>query len=270
MTKYSEQELRRLETLADVIKRLRSPDGCPWDREQTARTLRQFVIEEAYEVVEAIDSGNPDRLKEELGDLLLQIVLQARIGEEDGQFNIEDVIEGINGKLIRRHRWVFGDEEAESPDAALKSWNRIKVEERGGAENGASVLDGLPTALPALLKAFSLTQRAAHVGFDWQSTKDVVEKMHEELQELENSIESGSEGEIENEIGDLLFVLVNIARQLGINPELALQRSNRKFISRFRYIEEKLSEQGRSPSDSSLQEMDAIWDEAKKNESGRL
>jgi tetrapyrrole methylase family protein/MazG family protein len=263
LSEFDKKDPGKFETLVEIVEKLRSPEGCPWDREQTHSSLRQFAVEEAYEVVEAIELGDPEKLREELGDLLLQVMLHAQIAAEDGRFDIAGVIESISRKLIHRHRWVFGDEKAESPRAALASWNRVKVEERGGPENGASILSGIPEALPALFKALSLSKRAAQVGFDWERTQDVVKKLNEEVQELEKSIEAGSESEIEGELGDILFAIANAARKLGVNPELALQRSNRKFRRRFRYIEEKLAQQGRTPQDSTLEEMDALWDESK-------
>jgi tetrapyrrole methylase family protein/MazG family protein len=266
MSEFRKEDYRKFETLVRVVARLRSPDGCPWDREQTSRTLRQFAVEEAYEVVEAIDADDLDRLREELGDLLLQIILHARIAEESGAFAIDDVIEGITEKLIRRHVWVFGDETAESPAAALRTWNKIKVDEKGGADNGASILDGVPRVLPALFKAFSITRRAAQVGFDWQAAKDLFAKIKEELFELEETLQGSSDKRVEEELGDLLFVLANLARHLDINPELALEGANRKFIRRFRYIEQRLAEEGRTPHDASLEEMDALWNEFKYKE----
>ncbi len=263
MNEFDDKDLDKFETLLKIVAKLRSPEGCPWDREQTHSSLRQFAVEEAYEVVEAIEDEDLNRLREELGDLLLQVILHAQVADEDGRFDISGVIKSINEKLIRRHRWVFGDEEAESPQAALKSWNRVKVEERGGPENGASILSGIPEGLPALFKALSLSKRAAQVGFDWDRTEDVVKKLHEEVHELEQSVADGFEKEIEEELGDILFVMANAARKLGINPELALQRANRKFRRRFRHIEEKLAESGKTPQDSNLEEMDALWDEAK-------
>lgn len=266
MSEFDNQDLDKFETLVEIVRKLRSPEGCPWDREQTHSSLRQFAVEEAYEVVEAIEDEDLDRLCEELGDLLLQVILHAQVAAEEGRFEISDVVKSINEKLIRRHRWVFGDEEAASPQAALKSWNRVKVEERGGPENGASILSGIPKGLPALFKALSLSKRAAQVGFDWEKSEDVVKKLHEEVHELAESVADGFEKEIEEELGDILFVMANAARKLGINPELALQRANRKFGRRFRHIEEKLAERGKTPQDSDLEEMDALWDEAKARE----
>ena len=266
MSEFQEEELGRFETLLRVVARLRSPDGCPWDRRQTAASLRQFAVEEAYEVVEAVDSDNPERLCEELGDLLLQVALHARLAEEQGRFDAGDVVRGINRKLIRRHTWVFGDEKADSPEIALRSWNRGKVDERGGAENGASLFDGVPGVLPALFKAFTVTRRASQVGFDWQRGKDVISKLKEELAEFENAVDSGDGSDIEAELGDVLFVLANLARHLDINPELALERSNRKFIRRFRYIENRLAERGISPEEAEREEMDELWEEAKRLE----
>jgi tetrapyrrole methylase family protein/MazG family protein len=263
MSSIRDEELGRFSTLVKVVEKLRSPEGCPWDRQQTARSLRNYAMEEAYEVIEAIDAEDPSRLCEELGDLLLQVVLHAQIGREEGRFDIEEVITGINSKLIRRHAWVFGNEKADSPEDALKSWNRIKVDEKGGTENGASILDGVPRVLPALFKAFTITGRAAQVGFDWQKPGDVITKLREELEELESSIRSGAERDVEAELGDVLFVIANLARHLKVNPELALEKSNRKFLKRFAYIERRLSEKGLSPQEATLEEMDALWDESK-------
>jgi len=266
LSEFRDEELGSLATLVRVVKRLREPDGCPWDRRQSAESLRQFILEEAYETVDAIDKGDPAVLAEELGDLLLQIVLQARIAEEEGRFDIRTVIRSIVTKLIRRHPHVFGAERADTPEEVLRNWNRIKVEEKGGARSGASILDGIPGAMPALFKALSLSRRAAQVGFDWQRTADIISKLREEVDELEHSLSSETPEQVADEIGDVLFVIANIARRLDANPELALEASNRKFMRRFRCVERLLAEQGRTPQDATLEEMDALWDRAKQSE----
>lgn len=262
MSEFKDEELGYFETLVKVMDRLRSPGGCPWDREQSPKTLRPYVLEEAYEVVEAIDADDPQELKEELGDLLLQIVFQARIGKEEGTFSIEDVVYSIVTKLIRRHPHVFGDVDAATPEAVLKNWHEIKLNEKGKSGE-SSILDGTPKTLPALLKAVSYSRRAAQVGFDWDKPKDVVARLHEEIHELNQSLDNGSMEDVEGEIGDILFVMANVARHLEINPELALERSNRKFRKRFRFVETRLAEKGSNPQKATLEEMDALWDEAK-------
>ena len=262
MTEYSKEQLRKFETLVEIVDRLRSPGGCPWDIEQTRDSLRPYVLEEAYEVVEAIDSGSDTELCEELGDLFLQIVLHSRIGKEEKTFTIGDVIEGISSKLVRRHPHVFGDVDAKDPDTVLRNWNQIKAsEKKDKAEK--SILSGVPKVLPAQLKAVTYTKRAAQVGFDWDNTTDVIAKLREEVDELEESLKDGSSKEIEAEMGDILFVMANLARRLKVNPEMALEASNIKFKKRFQYIEKALAAKGSSPQESDLEEMDALWNEAK-------
>lgn len=265
MSEFDNMDLGDLSTLVHIMKRLRGPGGCPWDREQDHQTLRPYVLEEAYEVVEAIDGGGKKELKEELGDLLLQIVFHSHLADERGDYEISDVIRGICEKLIRRHPHVFAGNRAETADQVLRNWNAIKKAEKGNRPD-ASILDGVPKVLPALLKAVTYSRRASQVGFDWDSTVDVIEKLKEEVAELEESVKAGRQEEIEDEMGDVLFVMANLARRLKVNPEIALDGANRKFRRRFHYIEKALAKQGRNPQDSNLAEMDKLWDEAKREE----
>jgi MazG family protein len=257
--------------LVDIISRLRAPGGCPWDREQTHESLKPMMLEEAYEVVEAIDEGDDDELKGELGDLLLQVVFHSQIATEENRFNVVDVVERVTSKMISRHPHVFGGDKAETSTEVLRNWEAIKEAElaakgQGGEER--SMLDSVSTKLPAVMEAFQMTTKVARVDFDWPDVASVLEKLDEEVHELKQAIasERADHREIAGEVGDLLFVAVNVARLLGIDPESALKTSNRKFRRRFRYIEDRLREQGRKPADSDHIEMDAFWDEAKEKE----
>lgn len=258
---------RTFARLHEIVGILRSPGGCPWDREQTHDSLRKNLIEETYEVLETIDEDDPEHMKEELGDLMLQIMLHSQMEEELGAFDVFDVIEALNGKLIFRHPHVFGDKDAADAEAALQNWEGMKAEEkrRKGIEPGElSALDGVPRDLPALMKAYKLQKKASKVGFDWGNVEDVLAKVQEELDELREAIASGSPQEEQMlELGDLLFAATNAARFIDADPEEALTRTNRKFVERFRYIERKLRERGTSPKDSTLDEMEALWQEAK-------
>lgn len=254
-----------LDPLMDVVTELRSENGCPWDREQTHSSLRPYVIEEASEVAEAIDHGDHDHLCEELGDLLLQIALHAQMAREDGLFDINSVIEGITEKMIRRHPHVFGDVEVESSRDVLRNWEAIKRAEKGDRPP-ESALEGVPAGLPALMRAHKIQKKAARVGFDWKATGDVVAKVHEEVRELEEAYRTGEPGKMKEELGDLLFALVNLARFLGVEPEGALAATTAKFIRRFRYIEEQAARSGRNLKSMTLEEMDHLWDEAKSLE----
>jgi tetrapyrrole methylase family protein/MazG family protein len=249
--------------LVDIMTRLRSEDGCPWDHVQTSETLKPYLIEETYELVEAIDEKDPAKIKEELGDLLLQIVFHAQIAKDHGEFDINDVIEGISHKMVSRHPHVFGDARFETPEEVTKQWQDRKREEGKCKE---SALEGVPKELPSLLRAHRLQSRAAKVGFDWEKVEDVFGKLDEELKEFREALENKDQREIEDELGDIFFVLVNISRFVGVNAEEALRKTISKFISRFRYIEMKAADQGRQLSDIPLEEMDALWDEAKKGE----
>ena len=253
------------ESLVDVIATLRGENGCPWDREQTHSSLKSTLIEETYETVEAIDSGDSNHLKEELGDLLLNIMLQAQIADESENFDIYDVIESLTEKLIRRHPHVFGDVDVESADEVVKNWESIKSQEEG-YEDRESVLDGIPVALPALLRGQKIQKRAARVGFDWDNISDVINKVEEELKEVNDSLKNDGQDEIEMEIGDLLFAVVNLCRFVDLQAEETLRKANRKFVRRFKRMETELNTQGKNISDQSLEELDKLWDEVKKDE----
>lgn len=263
----------KFEELVAVMERLRAPGGCPWDREQTYASLSQYLLEEAYETFDAIHeadtTGDITHLKEELGDLLLQVVFHATIGKERGEFDIEDVAGGVAKKLILRHPHVFGDEKLDSANDVLANWDTLKANERkaSGKEEKPkeSILDEVPVHFPALLEGLKISKKAAKVGFDWESTRQIFEKLDEEVSELKQAIDGRDAGEVAEEIGDLLFVIVNLARKFDIEPETALKKTNRKFRSRFKFIEENLRLQGKTPEDSSLEEMDSLWDQAKAN-----
>ena len=263
MAKSKSDTATAFDRLVEIMRTLRAPDGCPWDREQDARSLRPYVLEEAYEVVQAIDDEDADGLAGELGDLLLQIVFHSQLAEEKGEFDIEAVITGICEKLIRRHPHVFGDGKAETPREVRERWEMLKLEERGGG----SAVDDMPAALPALATAEKLGRRAAQVGFDWREVTDVLEKVREETNELELDLrEMGTDARrdkhVEEELGDLLFSVSNLARHLGMSPEVALRRANEKFERRFRAIEQRI------PADGSMQieQMDELWEEVKRGE----
>ena len=240
----------------EVTKRLRKE--CPWDKEQTHTSIRHSLIEEAYEVVEAIDKNDPKELKKELGDLLLHVVFHANIAEEEEAFTLTDVINGISEKLIRRHPHIYGEVKVDGSEKVKQNWEKLKMQE--GRE---SLMDGVPKELPALLRAHRLTDRASKVGFDWEKKEDAWKKVEEEMQELHHAIEKGQQEEVEAEFGDLLFGLVNYSRFINVNPEIALRQTVEKFITRFQYIERRLKEMGKDIHSSSLEEMDKLWEEAK-------
>lgn len=250
--------------LVALMARLRGPNGCPWDRKQTLVSLKPFIVEESYEVVDAIDRDDRQALKEELGDFLLQAVFVAEIAQEDGSFTIHDVITAIHDKLVRRHPHVFGDVEARDAEQVLVNWEKLKNEERKAEDK--SVLAGVPPALPALLKASRLTEKAARVGFDWRRAEDVFEKIEEEVAELRHEVAGNDRERIHDEIGDLLFTIANIARKLDVNAEEALQSANRKFRRRFEAMERSVRAEGRNLDQLTLEQMDALWDEAKAHE----
>ncbi len=252
-------------SLVSIMEKLRSPEGCPWDRIQTHKSLRQYLIEEAYEVLEKIDTGDSEGLKEELGDLLFQIVFQAQIAKENSAFTIDDVISSIKEKMLRRHPHVFGCEKLSSPEEVSHNWERIKEKEKGTERD--SLLDGIPTTLPALHRAHKLTKRAAKVGFDWEKVEQIFDKLTEEVKELKEAIKENDPEKIEDEVGDLLFVAANISRFLGINPEIALINTNRKFERRFKYIEKILHNNGESIDTTPLERMEELWTRAKQIES---
>jgi tetrapyrrole methylase family protein/MazG family protein len=250
--------------LLEIMRRLRGPGGCPWDAEQTHESLKRYLIEESYEVIEAIDAKDPEHLKEELGDLLLQPVFHAAIAEEAGSFTMADVLEAINAKLIRRHPHVFGDQVVKNADEQVENWERIKKTEKGTERRSA--LAGIPPHMPALMKAHKITEKAARVGFDWEHVDQVFAKVLEELHELEETMVSGDQVRMEAELGDLLFAIVNLGRFLALDPEQALVKTIGRFTRRFAHIEETLHATGRPFKDATLEEMDLLWEEAKKLE----
>jgi ATP diphosphatase len=263
---------KRFEKLVEIMATLRGPNGCPWDKEQDFNTLKPMLVEEVYEVLEAIDTQDFDGVSEELGDLMLHIVFQAQLGKEAGTFDINTVIDKICEKLIRRHPHVFGSEEAGTPDEVIKNWEAIKAQEKAAKLNSRtpeqrSLLEGIPSKLPALHEAHQISSRAARVGFDWPDIEGVFGKLQEEIRELKEVIAENANDpkrdRLEDEIGDLLFVLVNIARYLKIDSESALKRANRKFKARFQYMEHELSRQGKTLEESNLDEMETLWKRAK-------
>jgi len=254
-----------LERLLEIMARLRAPDGCPWDREQTWATIAPYTIEEACEVAEAIAANDPRALTDELGDLLLQVVYHSRIAEEAGHFDFRDVARAVSDKMLRRHPHVFGTEPGgERANPEDFDWEALKAEERAEkGETRESVLDGIPGGLPALVRAMKLTRKAAKVGFDWTDPRDVLAKLGEETAELVAEIDAADRDRMEEEYGDLLFVMANLARHLDLDAETALSRANAKFERRFREIETRLAAEGRTPSEASLEEMEAHWQAAK-------
>ncbi len=251
--------------LVEIMRRLRSPGGCPWDREQTKESLKPYVVEETYEVLEAIDEGDPEKLREELGDLLLQVVFLAQLADEAGEFDVHDVIRGISEKLVRRHPHVFGGEKKDTAEEVIESWASIKVEEK--KEKGpSSILEGVPKQMPALLRAHRVTEKVSRVGFDWSSVDDVFRKLEEELEEFEDAVSGRDRGKMEDELGDVIFALVNVARFLGVNPEEALKKTISRFVGRFMYIEEVLEHQGVDIREAGMEEMERLWREAKRVE----
>lgn len=252
-----------IQELLKIMEALRGDKGCPWDKEQTRESLKPYIIEEAYELFEAIEENDPENIKEELGDLLFQIVFQCQIAKERAEFDMSGVIEKIGEKMIARHPHVFGDTECRTPEEVTKQWEVLKKREGKLRE---SILEGVPKAMSSLLRAHRLQKRAAQAGFDWEKVEDVLEKLDEELNEFKEALESKDQKGIEDELGDILFMLVNISRFISVNPEDALRKTISKFIHRFRYIEMEAAEQGKKLSDMTLQEMDRLWDEAKEKE----
>jgi tetrapyrrole methylase family protein / MazG family protein len=268
-----------IDRLLRIMDKLRDPGGCPWDREQTLRTLTPYLLEEAHEVIEAIEAGDAQHHKEELGDLLFQVVFQARIAREEGKFDFAQVCDSISDKLTRRHPHVFGDVSVSGSREVVKNWERIKADERTARGDAPrSAIGGVPAGLPALVRAERITEKAAAVGFDWPDLPGVLAKVREEVAELEAAIaqrRSASpetapahelHGRVEHELGDLLFALANLGRFLRVHPEEALRGAVRRFEGRFHHIEQRLREKGRTPRDATLAEMDAFWDEAKRLE----
>lgn len=261
--------------LVAVMRRLRAPGGCPWDAEQTYQSLSQYLLEESYETFDAIheagETGDTANLREELGDLLLQVVFHSTIGAERGDFTIDDVSAGVTKKLVLRHPHVFGDKKLARAQDVLDNWDKLKADERAASgkpeKTRDSMLDEVPVHFPGLLEGLKLTKKAAKVGFDWENKDQIFDKLDEEASELRDAIANGDAANAAEEIGDLLFVIVNLARHLDVEPETALKKTNRKFRQRFKFIEDELKQAGRSLEDTSLDEMDALWNKAKSKES---
>ena len=253
--------------LVRIMERLRGPGGCPWDREQTRASIKPYVIEEAYEVAEAIEANDLNELRTELGDLLLQIVFHAEMAREEGVFTIEDVVQGITEKMIRRHPHVFADTEVKDSAEVLRNWARIKADERKHSDDRSAVA-GVPRAMPALLRAHRLGEKASRVGFDWPGPAAVFDKVREELAELDSALNSGNRADFEAELGDLLLALTSLGRHLDVQAEDALQRASDRFIRRFRFIEARLAERRQDIHATSAAELDALWQEAKRDTSG--
>src|ERR1700676_3138352 len=264
------------ERLVALQARLRAPNGCPWDREQTHATLRTYLIEEAYEVLDAMKSGDDAKFANELGDLLLQVVFHSQLATEEGRFRVSDVIREVHEKMVRRHPHVFGTKSAKDAAEVLRNWEQIKAEERRAQRKGntptekekrpASALDGVPRSLPALLEGLQLTRKAARLGFDWDDTAGIFNKLREETVEVQHALEANDRPEIEEELGDLLFAGLNLARFLDVDPEIALKKANAKFLRRFRKMERLASDTGRRFQDVPRAEMEALWESAKRGE----
>ncbi len=263
---------KSFDELIAVMARLRAPGGCPWDAEQTYQSLSQYLLEEAYETFDAIhaagETGDTTHLAEELGDVLLQVVFHSTIAAERGDFTIDDVAAGVAKKLVLRHPHVFGDKKLDSAEAVLDNWDELKANERAASGKpekvNDSLLDEVPVHFPALLEGLKVSKKAAKVGFDWENAGQVFEKIDEEIAELRSAIKQKDEQNIDEEIGDLLFAVVNLARKLGVEPETALKKTNRKFRKRFKFIEDDLKSQGSSVEESDLREMDALWNKSKQ------
>jgi len=265
MTEATEDQ-KELRELIVLIKKLRSPDGCPWDRKQKPLDIGKYVLDEAYEVFDALETKDPQALKEELGDLLFQILFLAEMAAELNQFSLADVMAGIKEKMIRRHPHVFGDIRVNSVEEVKDNWQEIKKKERGHKNNEDGIFANVPRSLPALKRAEKITAGAAAYGFDWTKTADVLEKLKEELQEFDGAVKSGSDDKIEEELGDIFFTLVNLSRFLSIDAESALSKTTGKFLRRFSYITERLSASGISLEEATLEQMDALWNEVKSKD----
>jgi tetrapyrrole methylase family protein / MazG family protein len=255
----------KFQKLVDIMARLRAPGGCPWDREQTFDSIKPYTLEETYEVLDAIDRRAWSELSEELGDFMLQAVFYGEIAAEQNLFSIDDALDAINSKLVRRHPHVFGEESAASADDVKRIWGQVKAAEKEDkGKQAESLLSPVPRALPALVEAQQIASRAAGAGFDWENPEQVLEKLHEELAEFDVARKNKAHEEMEDELGDLLFVLVNLARFVKVDPEQALRRTNAKFRERFGFIERKLAERGRKLEDSNIAEMEELWQQAKR------
>src|SRR5215813_3537712 len=265
----------KFERLVDIMATLRGPNGCPWDKQQDFNSLKPMLVEEVYEVLEAVENNDFEGLSEELGDLLLHVLFNAQLARESGRFDIDTVIDQISDKLVRRHPHVFGNESASTPEEVIKNWEAIKAQEKAQklknrTTEQRSLLEGIPSKLPAIHEAHQISSRAARVGFDWPDIEGVFDKLQEEVRELKEVISAGGDDKqrekLEDEIGDMLFVMVNIARYLKIDSESALKRANRKFKTRFKFMEKQLAEQGKTLDKTSLAEMEALWQKAKSEQ----
>jgi len=259
--RYSFQDLR------EIMAKLRAPDGCPWDREQTHQSIKEYFLEEVYEFLEAVEEGSVPHMREELGDLLLQVIFHAQMASEQDHYDIDDVIQELSDKLVRRHPHVFGEVAVSGSEEVVVNWDAIKNAEKG-KETRKSRLDGIPVNYPALMKAKKLQVRAAKDGFDWPDAAPIWDKLDEEIGEVKEAIQENDPDHLEDEIGDLLFVAVNLARKLGVDPEIALQRANRKFESRYRGMEALIESRGQKLSDLDLVAQDKLWDEVKRSSKG--
>ena len=269
MTSSPNSAGEKFQLLIDLMARLRAPGGCPWDREQTFDSIKPYLLEETYETLDAIDARDWPELAGELGDLMLQAVFFSQMAAEENLFRIDDALDAINQKLIRRHPHIFGTETARTGDDVKKIWSEVKAQEtreKSGSSKVPGLLDSVPRALPALVEAQQITSRAATAGFDWTNAAQVLEKLHEELDEFESARRAGSQDQMEDELGDLLFVLVNLARFVKVDPEQALRRTNAKFRRRFGHVETQLAARGRTPADSNIEEMESLWQQAKSHE----
>jgi len=267
MKKDNGENLIKLRELTQLIKKLRAPDGCPWDQQQKKEDIGKYILEEAYEVVDSLDKSNPQALKEELGDLLFQILFLAEISAESDFFSFGDVMDGINEKMIRRHPHVFGDKKVNSVQEVKDNWQKIKKKERNNKNDEYSLFASVPRSFPALKRAQKITSIASTYGFDWTGTEGILEKLKEELQEFDDAIKKSSNNhKIEEELGDILFTIVNVSRHLSIDAETALSKTTEKFLQRFSYVTKQLSALGIPPAKATLAQMDALWNEAKIKE----
>jgi tetrapyrrole methylase family protein/MazG family protein len=264
MKKDNNQNIEKIKELTNLIKKLRAPGGCPWDQQQKTEDIGKYILEEAYEVVDSIDKANTQALKEELGDLLFQILFLAEISAESDSFSLDDVMAGINEKMIRRHPHVFGDRKVNSVQEVKDNWQQIKNQERNNKNNKENFFSSIPRSLPALKRAQKITSIASTYGFDWEDTQGILNKLSEELREFDNAAKTGNNDKIEEELGDMLFTIVNLSRFLSIDAETALSKTTEKFLRRFSYITEKLSSLGITPAEATLAQMDALWNESKK------
>lgn len=266
MKKDNSENIEKLKDLIQLIKKLRAPDGCPWDRQQKKEDIGKYILEEAYEVIDSLDKADPQALKEELGDLLFQILFLAEMNDEADFFSLDDVMDGINKKMIRRHPHVFGNRKVNSIQDVKDNWQQIKNQERNNKNDKKSVFSSIPRSFPALKRAQKITSIASTYGFDWDDPQVVFNKLKEELREFDNAVKKGNADKIEEELGDILFTIVNLSRFLSIDAETALSKTTEKFLRRFSYVTEQLSSIGITPAEATLTQMDALWNESKSKD----